>query len=333
MKLSIIVPVYNAAQHLDKCLTSLISQEIGGGYEIIAVNDGSTDASLPILEQWAQKYPQLIKVYSQANSGVSAARNLGIEKSSGEWIAFCDSDDYVARHSFGDLLNLIEKSEIDNLGLVKYKMRHVRMDEPVADNVTFNILYTLNNTAFFEQQLFWACCHFLYKRNILLDSNLRFKPVITSEDGLFNIEYLLCTKSYMVLSVDSEIYRYVSNPSSTCNRRNFEKAASFLSSYYQVFKRLNEIEKQSKNQSIADRMEWVKAKTLPNLYSRLIRSNFSYSQTRQHCKQITQLATIPSCIGTRRQRLMEFQICHPYIIVLVRLAYKLKVKIKSCFDK
>lgn len=330
MKLSIIVPVYNTAQYLDKCLHSLVNQNIcGGGYEIIAVNDGSTDNSLIILEQWARKYPQLIRVYSQPNSGVSAARNLGIENSTGEWIAFCDSDDYVAENSFGKLLNVVADSNVNDLELVKYGMRHVNNKDTVVDEVTFNIQYTENNTEYFVNHLFWASWHFLYKKSVLLEYNIRFAPVISSEDALFNIEYLLCTKVFMVLGIDSAIYRYVSNPNSTCNRIDFTKAPRFLSSYYQVFTRLNEIQKALNDQCLIDRMEWVKAKTLPNLYSRLIRSKLTYKQISQHCKHITQLITLPSCIRTRKQKFFEFQICHPLTIVFVRFAYKIKILLKS----
>lgn len=329
MKLSIIVPVYNTSKYLNRCLSSLCNQSVGGGYEIILVNDGSTDDSLNILERWANNYPQLIKVCSQPNSGVSAARNLGINNCSGEWIAFCDSDDYVAANSFGELINIVSNSTVNDLELVKYGMCHVRENEKITDKLTFNIQYIENNTAYFINHLFWACWHFLYKRSVLIEYNIRFHPVISSEDALFNIEYLLCTKAFMVLGIDAAIYRYVSNPNSTCNRRDFTKASSFLSSYYHVFNRLNEIQKTLHNHNLIDRIDWVKAKTLPNLYSRLIRSNLTYKQIAQHCKKICQLMNLPSCIRTQKQRLMEFQICHPLAIVFVRFAYKQKIFLQS----
>ena len=90
-KISIIVPVYNVEKYLKECLDSLINQTLED-IEIICINDGSTDNSLAILEEY-QKKDSRIKVFSQRNQGVSAARNLGIEKATGEYLTFLDSDD------------------------------------------------------------------------------------------------------------------------------------------------------------------------------------------------------------------------------------------------
>ena len=90
-KISIIVPVYNVEKYLKECLDSLINQTLED-IEIICINDGSTDNSLAILEEY-QKKDSRIKVFSQKNQGVSAARNLGIEKATGEYLTFLDSDD------------------------------------------------------------------------------------------------------------------------------------------------------------------------------------------------------------------------------------------------
>ena len=92
-KISIIIPVYNAENYLEECLLS-ISQQTFGDFEILAINDGSTDLSLEILKKYQEKEPRL-KVFSQVNKGVSAARNRGIEEASGEYITFLDSDDYL----------------------------------------------------------------------------------------------------------------------------------------------------------------------------------------------------------------------------------------------
>ena len=92
-KVSIIVPVYNVEKYLSKCLDSLIDQTLKE-IEIIAVNDGSTDSSLKILEEYEEKYNN-IKVYTKENGGLSDARNYGLQYVAGEYIAFLDSDDYV----------------------------------------------------------------------------------------------------------------------------------------------------------------------------------------------------------------------------------------------
>ena len=110
-KISIIIPVYNAEQYLEDCLLS-ISQQTFGDFEILAVNDGSTDRSLEILKKYQEKEPRL-KVFSQENKGVSAARNLGVEYAKGEYIIFLDSDDYIENNMIESLLKVAIENQSD----------------------------------------------------------------------------------------------------------------------------------------------------------------------------------------------------------------------------
>ncbi len=93
MKVSVIVPVYNVEKYLKKCLDSLINQTFKD-YEIIIVNDGSTDTSQDIINEYVNKYP-FIKAFKKENGGLSSARNVGLDNAQGEYISFVDSDDYV----------------------------------------------------------------------------------------------------------------------------------------------------------------------------------------------------------------------------------------------
>ena len=105
-KISIIVPVYNTEKYLSKCLNSLIKQTYKD-IEIIVVNDGSKDKSLEIAKKFA-KQDNRIKVFNKENGGLSSARNFGIEKASGEYIGFVDSDDYIKENMFEILYNMIK---------------------------------------------------------------------------------------------------------------------------------------------------------------------------------------------------------------------------------
>jgi glycosyltransferase involved in cell wall biosynthesis len=109
MKLiSIVVPVYNSEKYLEKCLVSLINQTYKN-IEIIVINDGSTDGSLDIAKQLAKRDSR-VKVYSKKNGGLSSARNHGIEKASGEYIGFVDSDDYIDCNMYSYLYDALEKN-------------------------------------------------------------------------------------------------------------------------------------------------------------------------------------------------------------------------------
>lgn len=95
MKLSIIVPVYNCENYLAKCIDSLLNQDLQEEYEIIIVNDGSTDESEQIMQAYAKKYPEKIQAFSKENGGQSSARNLGLQYAKGEFLSFIDSDDWL----------------------------------------------------------------------------------------------------------------------------------------------------------------------------------------------------------------------------------------------
>lgn len=110
-KVSIIIPVYNTENYLKKCLDSVVNQTLED-IEIICINDGSTDRSLGILNDYAQKYSKII-VINQENKGVSEARNEGIEKASGEYIMFLDSDDYFQPQACETAYNSVNSSDYD----------------------------------------------------------------------------------------------------------------------------------------------------------------------------------------------------------------------------
>lgn len=120
-KISIILPVYNVEKYLESCLTSLLSQTLEN-IEIVAVNDGSTDSSLKLLEAFQREYPQQLFIYTTANHGVSHARNYGFSKARGEYVWFVDSDDFVEPDACEKLYS---KAVRDNNDLVLFSYYNV----------------------------------------------------------------------------------------------------------------------------------------------------------------------------------------------------------------
>ncbi len=111
MELSIIVPVYNVEKYLKECLDSLLDQDIKD-YEIIVVNDGSTDLSQPIIDSYVAKYPNVHSLI-KPNGGLASARNLGIKHASGKYITFVDSDDKIKKDAYKDILDKMDKEGLD----------------------------------------------------------------------------------------------------------------------------------------------------------------------------------------------------------------------------
>ena len=111
MKVSVIVPVYNTEEYLRKCLDSLVNQDFSS-YEVIIVNDGSTDNSIKVIDEYVRKY-DFVKAFSKKNGGLSSARNYGIEKASGKYLTFVDSDDYVEESYLKKLYSIMDKENSD----------------------------------------------------------------------------------------------------------------------------------------------------------------------------------------------------------------------------
>ena len=126
IKLSIIVPIYNVAPYLPKCVDSLIAQDYED-YEVILVDDGSTDESGKICDEISESISDerlVIKVLHQKNGGLSAARNAGLKMARGEYVCFVDSDDYWELNVLGGLMAQVER---DNLDVLRFDYQNVRL--------------------------------------------------------------------------------------------------------------------------------------------------------------------------------------------------------------
>ncbi len=121
MKFSILVPVYNVENYIEQCVDSLLSQTYKGDYEIIIVDDGSTDSSGKICDIYAEKYPEKIKVLHKKNEGLVSAREWGIKNASGEFCLFADSDDFVEEKLLECVDSCIKKHPDTDMVIYSFK--------------------------------------------------------------------------------------------------------------------------------------------------------------------------------------------------------------------
>lgn len=179
-KVSIIVPVYNIENYLEKCLNSLINQTCQN-IEILVVNDGSTDDSGKIINDFSVQFPEKIKAFHKNNGGLSDARNYGIDHASGDYIGFVDSDDYVSPTMFEEMINLAEKhsaemvicniQKVDEKGNVTQKLTQIpNMPEKIDLETHFSVFSDIS----------YFACNKLFKKD-LFDTK-RFKKGISFED-------------------------------------------------------------------------------------------------------------------------------------------------------
>ncbi|MBV8325808.1 glycosyltransferase [Chryseobacterium sp.] len=179
-KVSIIVPVYNVENYLATCLNSLVHQSLQN-IEIIVVNDGSTDQSEEIIQNFAREYPEKIKAFTKENGGLSDARNFGLDHTTGDYIGFVDSDDYVTETMFEDMLFLAEKHQanmvicniqkVDQNGKITQKLTQIpNMSESICLEENFSVFADLS----------YFACNKLFKRDLF--TGKRFKKGVHFED-------------------------------------------------------------------------------------------------------------------------------------------------------
>lgn len=212
--ISIIIPIYNGEKYLHRCVESILVQSYCD-YELILINDGSTDSSLDICNDYAQKDDRIV-VISQTNSGVSVARNRGLKEAKGEYISFVDCDDWIDC----DYLQSLHREMIDNdVDFVVNGYREVCEDGVIGkDTTALEYSEIADNHQMlmhlFEPVDFFSFCYpwgKLYKKSIISEFDIRFdKNIAIGEDRLFIYEYLVNSKCRSFVSSKSS-YNYILN--------------------------------------------------------------------------------------------------------------------------
>ena len=225
--LSVIVPVYNLEAFLPETLDSLLGIRPDGGFEIIAVDDGSKDGSLEVLREYAAKDPR-VRVIAAKNGGVSRARNLGIDAARGSWLAFVDGDDLVDPGFWGDA---IREAEQRGYGIVQGNIRYLENGQtikvlPGSEYIPGGRL----EVSGFEEQLelffgrtetlMFSACSKIYSRELVGET--RFPDgVRVGEDQKFVFDLL--AKHPKVLVLDQDAYDYIMRDSSVMHTGYAEK--------------------------------------------------------------------------------------------------------------
>ena len=260
---SIILPVYNAQNHLARCVGSICAQTYRN-IEIIILNDGSKDQSLPVCEEFRQKDPRILLV-DKANSGVSDTRNLGLKLASGKYVEFVDSDDYLDPDFTERLVAAAEENEADFV-IAPYKMvipAGASKPEQVLDKIQDELgvmsvarppevreygflpagvydkdtfaLRLMDKPASYFYSVLW---NKLYRRDILTGNDIQFVSEMRwAEDLVFNLRYIQYAERFV--AIDKPGYYYVQNPQSICHTQI--NAATIVQNKLQVFRYYKEL--------------------------------------------------------------------------------------------
>ena len=242
----IIVPIYNAERYLDRCINSILTQDFED-FELILVNDGSTDSSREIIEHFKER-DKRIRCIHQKNGGLSNARNAGMHLACGTYIRFVDADDWLPQDSLSILYSTATYYDDADLTIGEYlRIQHGNKITPggLTSSGLWDIAafghYLLNN---YHKIYFGAAWNKLFKRDIIIKYNIQFPDGISyCEDYIFTFKYLtalLLSHGTVALTKDV-VYNYIENQHSLTTEKRFQdpqgvaKANSLLVKGYDQF--------------------------------------------------------------------------------------------------
>lgn len=244
-KLSIIVPVYGVEKYIDKCLNSLVKQSLKE-IEIIVVNDGTKDNSQKIIDKYVKKYPDKIKSYIKENGGQGSARNYGLKKTTGEYIGYVDSDDFVEKDMYKKLYNKAKENNYDIVVCGNYNVSEDYQNKNI-DAFINNYNTDLENI-FFGKMAVW---NKIYKRDILIKNKLEFKEKVWYEDLAFTLKAIMNSNTFAF--IDEPLYDYLIREGSTMNNSNVQRNLEILDAFNDILSYIQH----NKKEEYFDKVEFL----------------------------------------------------------------------------
>lgn len=242
MKVSIIIPCYNAARYLGECLDSVLAQTMED-FEAILIDDGSADDTLAIAREYAQRDAR-IRVLHQENAGVSAARNLGLDHASGEWVTFVDGDDLLTKDALETMLSgaeggadmvVLAHRTFDENGCTETFIPETRwMDKHGEEKRRAAALRLIEGDSVLN-----IMCNKLHRRSVIEREGLRLtKGLKIAEDALFNLEAVLCGSGVAYVNQVTYLYRmHAASATRTQTAGEYDRHLPWLLAMRDVLKR------------------------------------------------------------------------------------------------
>lgn len=256
-KVSVIIPVYNTANYVEKCLNSIYNQKMKN-IEIIIVNDGSTDNSDIVIQRWIKqnKGNIEIKYFKKENGGLSDSRNFAIPYVTGEYISFIDSDDYIEENLYSNLEIYMDRK----IDLIKFKMQTIdingdmieKVDGPIFDKCTGEEGYEKLCT---KDKFLDPACIYLYRAEFYKKNNFMYKLDAYHED--FGLTSLIILKAKSFVSTNKYGYFYLQTDNSITRNFNYEKeikkAKDLISHYDYMIEEIKNYDISNKSRELIKR--------------------------------------------------------------------------------
>lgn len=242
IKVSIIIPYYNADRYIARMLDSLLVQDLPkDNYEIIVVDDGSKEEPI-VLKEYVHRFPNIIYV-RQENSGPGTSRNRGMDIAKGEYLFFCDSDDFIAENILGNLYDIAHNRSLD---MLFFNVPRIPVNEAIINpkrNIDNVVVYPTGLDYFarpIEKFISMGPCQYIINLAFIRKYNLSFPPdMIMNEDACFLIDAILVSQK--TAKVDVDVYFYIQNPNSLRFSGKVLKAEKHTNNILLFISKLNNI--------------------------------------------------------------------------------------------
>lgn len=231
IKLTVAVAIYNIEKYLPKCLESLLNQSVKDNYEILLINDGSTDKSLRICEEFLTKGLKA-EIVTKKNEGLSSVRNLAISKAKGKYIFFIDGDDWIEKNTIEIIFNNISEWDMLIFGFnwifSKGLVEDIRFktNEVLTKDIENEIFKNNVNTAVWNK---------VFKKDIILKNNLKFLELKGAEDYIFIYDYL--SKCQKIKKISISLYNYNQRENSLSSEKKEYFYINTLKVYEELIKK------------------------------------------------------------------------------------------------
>lgn len=273
-KISIIIPMYNVAQYLEKCISSVYDQGLNEDcFEVIIINDESPDNSLEIATKLTINKKN-VKIISQKNKGLGGARNTGIENTTGDYILFLDSDDFYLPNSLSSIINQVNVHEVD---ILEFGAQGIDINNKIVFSLSISSNGKIYNGVNYYQKIRYSdtACNKMYRRDFLNKNKLRFLEKIYIEDYEFNTRVLV--EAEKVIAIPVIVSQFLQSPNSITRNTNNDKKEKMKTDIFNVIKKIatlkNEVGK-DKEGFLNERLSFLTA----TLFYQLVKNKCSYNE-------------------------------------------------------
>jgi glycosyltransferase involved in cell wall biosynthesis len=319
ISLSVIVPCYNVERYLDRSLACLSRQWNGRtDYEIILVNDASTDNTIYKLNDFKSQFnDNVLVIDKKVNSGSGEARNSGLDVAKGEWVVFFDPDDALADNGYASLLDLAQRENLDILSFgVKDFSENAWNDDIIQTVDQLSVDWTGTGKDFMLNFHYATSIKYLFKRELVMDR--RFGALSFLEDLVFVLPLFL--SDINVALTKEIIYYYIVRQSSSTNNINPQKMSRGSDDILAAIQFMD-LCKQGQSDAIKERIEDCQLFYKYNLITRLMLSDKNLSDLKKHRDAINELL-IPRNHSNKKDRLYDYVLEHPILMKMLRPVYR-----------